>query len=128
MKKAMLIAAGSLALALGVIGIFLPLLPTTPFLILAASCYIRSSTRLYNWLLQHKILGRYIGSYMKYKAITLKAKIISAFTLWLFIAFSAIFIVDFLWLRFVLFGVAITVSLIIFSIRTLDKKELIECS
>ena len=68
---------GSLFVGLAIIGIFLPGLPTTPFLILAAYFYIRSSNKLYNWLINNKILGVYIKGYLSGKGMPLRAKIIS---------------------------------------------------
>lgn len=81
-KKYLLIAVGSLSLLLGILGIFLPLLPTVPFLLLAAYCFARSSNRLYSWLLQHKTFGSYIYHYQTYRAITRKTKILAVSFLW----------------------------------------------
>ena len=61
--KSVLISIGTLSVFLGFLGIFIPLLPTTPFLLLAAACYIRSSDRFYQWLIDNKWLGRYIRDY-----------------------------------------------------------------
>lgn len=72
--KTLYIALGTLSLALGILGIFLPLLPTTPFLLLTAALYFKSSPRLYNWLLNHKHLGPYIRNFRENKAIPLRAK------------------------------------------------------
>lgn len=73
--KAVLLAVGFLSVILGVIGIFLPVLPTTPFLLLAAACFIRTSPRFYKWLVEHPKLGKYIVYYLEGKGIPLKAKI-----------------------------------------------------
>ena len=62
-KKWTLILVGSLSIGLAFLGIFLPLLPTTPFLLLAAACYLRSSDRFYHWLIYHKWFGNYIRNY-----------------------------------------------------------------
>ena len=74
-KKYLLIAIGSIALILGIIGVFLPILPTTPFLLLSSFCYIQSSKRLYTWLIHHKIFGAYIYNYLTYRAISKKTKV-----------------------------------------------------
>ena len=67
MLKILLIAIGSFFLILGFIGILIPGLPTTPFLLLSAACYFRSSDRLYSWLLNHKIFGKYIRNFREIK-------------------------------------------------------------
>lgn len=78
-----LILCGCLAVVLGILGIFLPLLPTTPFLLLAAACFFRSSPRLYNWLISHKRMGPYIRNFREHRAIPLKAKVISVSMVWI---------------------------------------------
>ena len=82
---------GSIFVGLAVIGIFLPGLPTTPFLILAAYFYIRSSNKLYNWLINNKILGIYIRGYLSGKGMPLRAKIISLILMWIFGTFAVLF-------------------------------------
>ena len=70
--RAVLIVAGTLCVGLGALGIFLPLLPTTPFLLLAAACYARSSQRFYDWLLNNKYLGQYITGYVQRRGYPLR--------------------------------------------------------
>jgi len=82
---------GSLFVGLAIIGIFLPGLPTTPFLILAAYFYIRSSNKLYNWLINNKILGVYIKGYLSGKGMPLRAKMISLMLMWIFGSFAVLF-------------------------------------
>lgn len=127
MKKVFLLTAGYLSLSLGIAGIFVPVLPTTPFLLLSAACYMRSSQRLYNWLIHHKLFGLYIRSYIKYKAITLRAKIISILALWVVISSSILFFVDALWLRVLLLFIAVGVTIYLVHIKTLTK-EMIKSS
>ena len=122
-KKVFLISAGSLALFLGVLGIFLPVLPTTPFLLLSAACYMRSSERLYKWLIHHKVLGLYIRSYIEHRAVTVKAKVISISMLWLAILSSVIFFISLLWLRILLLLIACGVTLYLLSLKTLTEEE-----
>lgn len=86
-----LIAIGSLSLALGVIGIVLPLLPTTPFLLLTALCYFHSSERFYRWLVEHDTLGKYVVYYLEGKGIPMKAKIYSLIAMWFTISLSIIY-------------------------------------
>jgi hypothetical protein len=80
--KPFYIAAGVLALLLGILGIFLPLLPTTPFLLLASWCFARGSTRLHGWLLSHRVFGEYLRNFEAGRGIPLKAKIVATVMLW----------------------------------------------
>ena len=80
--KTLYIVIGTISLALGILGIFLPLLPTTPFLLLTAALYFKGSSRLYNWLLNHRYFGPYIRNYRENKAIPLRAKIVSLVLMW----------------------------------------------
>ena len=82
---------GSIFVGLAIIGIFLPGLPTTPFLIVAAYFYIRSSEKLYNWLINIKLLGIYIKGYLSGKGMPLRAKIISLFLMWIFGSFAVFY-------------------------------------
>ena len=119
MKKAVLIIGGSLCLALGVLGIFLPILPTTPFLILASACFLRSSQRLYRWITGHRVFGPYISNYLKYRAVSKRAKTVSLLSLWGVILTTIIFFVDGAAVRILLLLVAAAVSLYLLSIKTL---------
>ena len=74
--------AGVLALVLGIVGIFLPLLPTTPFLLLASWCFARGSDRLHRWLLSHRVFGEYLRNFEAGRGIPLKAKIVATVMLW----------------------------------------------
>lgn len=119
--KTLLIIIGSISLALGVLGIVVPLLPTTPFLLLSAACYIKSSEKLYQWLITHKVLGLYIQSFRSGKAIPLKVKLMAIGTVWLSFGFSAIFVVDHIWLKaFFIFG-ALFWTVIVLSVKSFRK-------
>lgn len=87
-KKAVLVAAGSLCVALAVLGVFLPLLPTTPFLLLASACYVRSSERLHGWLMGNRVLGGYIRSFRERRGIPLRARVTTVALLWLPLLYS----------------------------------------
>ena len=117
-KRGLLTAAGSLSLGLGVLGIFLPLLPTTPFLLLAAACYARSSERLNRWLLGHPTLGKFIEDYRSGRGMPLRAKIVALVLLWGTITASAVFAVSVLWARLLLAAVAVGVTVHLLAIRT----------
>ncbi len=121
-KKYMMILAGSICLVLGAVGIFIPVLPTTPFLLLASFLYLRSSKRLYNWLLNHKILGMYIYNYITYKAIPKSTKICALVFLWLTLSISMILLPS-LPFRILLAVIGICVSIHLISLKTLVPEE-----
>ncbi|MBA7498016.1 Inner membrane protein YbaN [subsurface metagenome] len=101
----------------------MPLLPTTPFLLLAAACYIRSSERFYNWLINNKWLGNYIKNYLEGKGVSLKVKVLSISLLWITIGYSVVFVVNIFPIRVILILIAIGVTIHILSIRTLKQKK-----
>ena len=119
LMKYLLIILGSICLALGVIGIFLPLLPTTPFLLLSAALYVRSSDKLYQWLIHQKYLGEYIRNFREHKAIPLRAKIISITMVWITLTYCALAIADEVWLKAIFLVLAISVTWHILSYKTL---------
>ena len=88
MIKHILVLFGSIFLGLGFVGIIVPGLPTTPFLLLAAGCYVKSSDRLYSWLLDHKLFGKYIYNFRETRSISLRSKIISLIMMWVMIGLS----------------------------------------
>ena len=88
MKKIFLLSLGTISLVLGCLGIFLPLLPTTPFLLLSAFCFSKSSEKFHKALLENKIFGQYIRDYQEKKGVTLKNKIIAISILVISITFS----------------------------------------
>ena len=116
--RALFFVAGSVSLALGTIGIVLPLLPTTPLLLLALACYCRSSKRMTKWVLTNKYFGSYIRRYKEGKGIPIKTKIIALATLWITISYSAFFIVNIWILQLILFTIAIAVSIHIIRLPT----------
>jgi uncharacterized membrane protein YbaN (DUF454 family) len=109
--KILMIATGTFLIGVSIVGIFVPVLPTTPFLLLAAALYAKSSRRFYNWLINNRILGRYIKNYREGKGIPLKIKIIAISILWITIGYSAIFAMDILWVRILLILIAIGVTI-----------------
>lgn len=115
--RAVLFACGCLSVALGVIGMFLPVLPTTPFLLLAAACFARSSKRFYLWLVQHPRLGPWIRDYLDGQGLPLKGKVWALLLLWLSISFS-LWIVPLWWARAGMLISAIAVTIYIVSLKT----------
>ena len=114
MMKYLLSALGIVSLALGVMGVFLPVLPTTPFLLLSATLFFRSSPRLYDWLLSHPRLGVYIKNFREYKAIPLRVKIVSVSLVWITLLYCAVFVAQAWWFRlfFVLLACGITAHIL----------------
>ena len=118
-SKGILIGAGTLFLIFGIIGIFVPLIPTTPFLLLAAACYARGSNRFYQWLINNKWFGTYIKNYQEGRGISLSAKIITITFLWITITFSTIIMISSFLVQIVLVIIAIGVTIHILTIKTL---------
>jgi uncharacterized membrane protein YbaN (DUF454 family) len=117
--RALFFVAGTVSLAIGTIGIVLPILPTTPLLLLALACYCRSSKRMTKWVLTNKYFGSYIRRYKEGKGIPIKTKIIAIAILWVTISYSAFFIVNNWWIvQLILFAIAIAVSIHILRLPT----------
>jgi hypothetical protein len=117
------IVIGSIAVIIGVIGIVVPLLPTTPFLLLAAVCYGRSSRRLYRWLITNKWCGTYIRRYREGEGVSVKIKALTITLLWLTILFSFFCVVSSTLVRILLLVIAGGVTLHILLLRTYKKTE-----
>jgi uncharacterized protein len=111
LKKWLLVAAGTILVGLGAAGIFLPLLPTTPFLLLAAVCYAGSSPRFYRWLLNNRWFGSYIRDYREGKGLTRTTKIVTLASLWATIGYSAVFVVPWPPGQLALFAIAAGVTI-----------------
>lgn len=118
-----LIIAGTIFVGLGTLGIFLPILPTTPFLLLAAACYARSSKRFYDRLINNKWFGAYIKNYREGKGIPLKVKVYTISLLWITILFSAFFFISIFWVRVVLILIAVGVTVHVLIIKTYRQKK-----
>ena len=109
--KTLYIVLGSISLGLGILGIFLPLLP--------AALYFKGSPRLYNWLLNHRHFGPYIRNFRENKAIPLRAKIISLVLMWGTMLYCIFFLIPFLWVKILLGLIAAGVTYHILSFKTL---------
>jgi uncharacterized membrane protein YbaN (DUF454 family) len=117
-RKAVLIFAGTVFVGLGVLGMFLPLLPTTVFLLMAAYCYSRSSDRFHTWLLNNRLCGKYISNYKSGRGMSLRDKVITLSFLWISIGFSIWIISGGLWVNLLLAAVAVGVTAHILWIKT----------
>ncbi len=113
-RKYLFITSGILSVILGFIGIFLPILPTTPFLLLAAYLFSKSSDKFYNWLIDNRLFGSFIKNYREGKGISRQAKFISLTSLWLVLGSSIIYATQNIYLKIllILIGVAVTVHLL----------------
>jgi uncharacterized membrane protein YbaN (DUF454 family) len=116
LKRYLFIVLGTLCLAIGIVGIFTPILPTTPFLLLAAFCYLRGSARFHRWLMNNRVFGGYIRSYTEGRGIPLKLKLFTIALLWVTIGIS-IWLVANMIVTAILLVVAVGVSLHIAFIR-----------
>lgn len=123
LKRKLLIIAGTLSTGIGIVGIFVPILPTTPFLLLAATCYARSSRRLYDWLLNNRYLGGYIKNYIQKKGVPLKIKVLTVVLLWITIGASVIFAVQVFIVKVILILIAIGVTIHIICIKTYKERN-----
>lgn len=117
-KQNFFIITGTIFVALGVIGIFVPLLPSTVFLLLAAACYARGSKRFYDWLMNHPTLGSTIRHYRDGKGLPLRQKLMTMILLWSTIGASGYFFVHKDWVKIMLFVIAVGVSLHLVSLKT----------
>ena len=117
---------GILSLTLGVVGILVPLLPTTPLLLLAAACFLRSSEKLHDWLLNHKWFGPYIRHYREYRALPYAAKFWTLLLLWSSIGYAVLWILDSWGLRALLLLIATGVTVHILRLKTLTEEMRLE--
>lgn len=110
---------GLISLGLGILGAFLPVLPTTPLLLLSAALFLRGNRRLYDWLMNHQKLGVYISNFMKHKAIPLRVKVVAVSMLWITLLYCAIWVAGHWAFRLFFILIAIGVTIHILSYKTL---------
>jgi len=110
---------------LGTVGIFLPLLPTTPFYLLTAWLYMQSSPKLYQKVMNNKYFGAIVRNFQENKSISLRTKIITISMLWATILLSAFLVVSVWWVRLLLLAIAIGVTIHVLSYRTIRNNETI---
>ncbi|MEP7216558.1 MAG: YbaN family protein [Anaerolineaceae bacterium] len=120
-----LMSAGFIFVAIALVGLFVPLLPTTDFLLLSALCFGRSSPAAYRWLTTNRLFGRYLRNYREHRGATLGTKIWSLATLWAGLAI-AFYIVGNPWVGLALGAVGLGVSIHLLKLRTLRKADLRE--
>jgi uncharacterized membrane protein YbaN (DUF454 family) len=108
--RALLVVCGTLLVAVGVVGIFLPLLPTTVFLLLAAACYARSSERFYRGLIENRWLGPYIQNHYRGRGLRRRDKAAMLALLWAGIGATMAWSVEAWWLRTLLAAIALGVT------------------
>lgn len=119
-----LLFAGTLSLGLGLFGIFVPVLPTTPLLLLAAACYARSSQRFYCWLINNRLFGAYIRSYREGRGLPLKVRAFTIIMLWTTIGLTIMVFIDEHWLRGLLLVIALAVTVHVASLKPKDRRDL----
>lgn len=115
------IALGSLLVGIGILGIFLPLLPSTVFFLMALGCYGKSSPSAYRWMTTNRLFGKHLREYREEKGATMATKIVSLATLWIGIGASEYFI-DNLWIRLLLIAIAAGVSAHLILLRTIRRR------
>jgi uncharacterized membrane protein YbaN (DUF454 family) len=96
-KRFLFVTFGLMFLGLGIVGYVLPGMPGTIFLIIAAALFVRSSDRLYNFVVKNRLFGRHVKDFLETGAMPLKAKIISVVSIWIFSLIS-IFLAPYTWL------------------------------
>ena len=120
--KILLTISGLISLGLAILGIFLPILPTTPLLLLAAFLFLRGNRNLYEWLMNHPRFGRYIKNFTVHKSIPLHVKVVSISTLWLTLLYCAIFVAEHWAFRAFFISIAVGVTIHILSYKTSERK------
>ena len=120
--KYLLYLSGFLFLGLGILGIFLPILPTTPFLLLAASVFMHTNRNIYVWMFNNRWFGKQFRSYVKNKSVSKTVKVSSLFILIFTMFYSIIFVVDLLWIQILLLIILVAVATHIFKLKTIDEE------
>ena len=123
LKKAIFIVAGTISLGFGAVGVFLPILPTTPFLLLSAASYYKGSERMHRWLLSNRLFGSYIRNYREGKGISPKGKMLTLFLLWATICYSIFFLVNIPIFQIILSAIAIAVTVHVTTLPTFRKSR-----
>ena len=120
-KKGVYFIIGSLSLAAGFIGVFLPVIPTTPFVLLSAWCFFRSSDKIYKWVISNKKFGPTIENYQEGRGITKNTKIRAVVMMWLTITLSIYFYINNIYLIALLYLIATGVTIYLYKLPTLQQ-------
>ncbi|HEY0593540.1 MAG TPA: YbaN family protein [Thermoanaerobaculia bacterium] len=114
----LLVALGFVSLALGIVGTVVPLIPTTPLLLLAAFCFARSSERFYGWLLSNRFFGETISAYRDGLGLPLRQKVVTLAILWITVGSTSILAIPLWWVRILLVCIAAGVTAYLLSLPT----------
>lgn len=117
--KALVLGVGWLCVVLGFLGVFLPVLPTTPFLLLAAACFVRTSPKFYQWLVEHPRMGKYLVYYLDGQGMPLRAKIYTLVLMWSMLLLTTFVLVNRPMLHYLLPAIGVGVSIYILRLPTL---------
>ena len=117
-SRPILLGIGWSCVVIGFVGVFVPGLPTTTFLLIAAWCFLRSSDKAYSWLLNHRVLGPYVRDFLSGKGMPVKSKIIALSMIWLTCGSSALFFVDNVYAKVGIIACAVIGSVVILRVRT----------
>ncbi len=121
--RLLLIGIGWLSIILGIIGIFVPVMPTVPFLLLATACFARSSERFHSWLVDHKYLGPMIRNYLSGSSMPLRAKISALVMIWVSLLISALLLVKVYWVKLLLVGIGACLTFYLLRLPTSGEDE-----
>lgn len=125
MKKIFLLTIGFITMGLGFLGVFLPLLPTTPFLLISLACFMKSSDRMHQYVMTNKYLAPYVMDYTSSDGIPKRAKIRAILLIWITISFTAFVVIDKVPLRVMLFVIAISVTTYIWTRKTAEVEDIL---
>lgn len=118
--RVVLVALGTLFLVVGVIGIFTPLLPTTPFILLAAACYARASTRFYGWLTRSATFGPMISEWRRHRSIRYRTKMVAIATMAVTLSVSILLFVRPLWMQLLVAAFGLVLAAWLYRIPSRD--------
>ena len=118
MPRPVLLGIGWTCVGIGFVGVFVPGLPTTTFLLIAAWCFLRSSDRAYNWLLGHRVLGPYVRDFLSGKGMPMRSKVIAFTAMWLTCGTSAVFFVDNHYVKAAIIGCAVIGTVVLARVKT----------